>query len=56
MGETAFRQDRRSLPVLGARLALLALPTEAIALEKPGKFEYFCVYHRFMTGTGEGVE
>jgi len=29
---------------------------KAIKLEKPGKFAYFCVYHRFMEGTVEVVE
>jgi plastocyanin len=28
----------------------------AVTLDKPGKFEYFCVYHRFMTGTVEVVK
>lgn len=27
-----------------------------IDFAKPGKFQYFCVYHRFMTGTVEVVE
>ena len=28
----------------------------AIRLDKPGKFQYFCVYHRFMEGTVEVLE
>ena len=28
----------------------------AVRLDKPGKFQYFCVYHRFMEGTVEVVE
>jgi plastocyanin len=135
MGETVTRRGRRSLPVLAACLALLALPAagcgdddkekssrssstggaakgdttvniasfkfvpedlkvkagskvtwinqdkaphtaqtedevangfdtdrldlgekKAITLDTPGKFEYFCIYHRFMTGTVEVVQ
>ncbi len=29
---------------------------KAIKLEQPGKFAYFCVYHRFTEGTVEVVE
>ncbi len=29
---------------------------KAVKLDKPGKFQYFCVFHRFMEGTVEVVE
>lgn len=29
---------------------------KAVRFERAGKFSYFCVYHRFMTGTVEVVE
>ena len=29
---------------------------KAVKLDKPGRFQYFCVYHRFMEGTVEVVE
>jgi len=30
--------------------------TKSIKLDKPGKYPYFCEFHRFMTGTVEVVE
>jgi plastocyanin len=29
---------------------------KGVRLDRPGKLAYFCVYHRFMTGTVEVVE
>jgi plastocyanin len=29
---------------------------KAVELDKPGRFQYFCVYHRFMEATVEVVE
>jgi len=26
---------------------------EAVTFEKPGSYDYYCIYHRFMTGTVE---
>lgn len=35
---------------------LLEGDSEAITFEKPGKYSYYCIYHRFMTGTVEVSE
>lgn len=30
--------------------------TKAVTFDEPGKFAYYCIYHRFMTGTVEVSE
>ena len=30
--------------------------SKAVTLDEPGKYTYYCVFHRFMTGTVEVVE